>query len=128
MLLASFAGRGLIALPLALAVILGADVGSAIVAQVFSLDVKWLWTVLVAIGVLVFMSTEADRRAASRASSSARLDAARRSCISRRGGAAAGLRPVPLAAHRPCGRAVLGFVAAIAVSWLVHSSLRSCCW
>src|SRR6266699_2249557 len=61
MLLASFAARGLIALPLALAVILGADVGSAIVAQVFSLDVKWLWTVLVALGVLVFMSTEADR-------------------------------------------------------------------
>ena len=52
LLLASFAARGLIALPLALAVILGADVGSAIVAQVFSLDVKWLWTVLVALGVL----------------------------------------------------------------------------
>ncbi|MEA2929061.1 MAG: phosphate:Na+ symporter, partial [Hyphomicrobiales bacterium] len=61
LLLASFAGRGLIALPLALAVVLGADVGSAVVAQVFSLDVKWLWSVLVALGVLVFMSTEADR-------------------------------------------------------------------
>jgi len=61
MLLASFAARGLIALPIALAAILGADVGSAIVAQVFSFDVKWLWTILVAIGVLVFMSTEADK-------------------------------------------------------------------
>src|ERR1041385_2628229 len=61
MLLASFAARDLIALPIALAVVLGADVGSAIVAQVFSFDVKWLWTVLVALGVLVFMSTEQDR-------------------------------------------------------------------
>ena len=42
LLLASFAGRGLIALPLALAVMLGADVGTAMVAQVFSFDMKWL--------------------------------------------------------------------------------------
>src|ERR1700752_4167510 len=39
LLLASFAGRGLIALPIALAVMLGADVGSTIVAQVFSFNV-----------------------------------------------------------------------------------------
>src|ERR1051325_6534294 len=61
MLLASFAARGLIALPMALIVMLGADVGSAIVAQAFSLDVKWLWSALVAVGVLLFMSTEQDR-------------------------------------------------------------------
>src|SRR5436309_14023726 len=55
MLLASFAARGLIALPIALAVMLGADVGSAIAAQVFSLDVKWLLNVLVAVGLCVSM-------------------------------------------------------------------------
>jgi phosphate:Na+ symporter len=49
LLLASFAGRGLIALPLALAVMLGADVGSSIAAQAFSFDIKWLWTLLVAL-------------------------------------------------------------------------------
>ena len=53
LLLASFAGRGLIALPLALAVMLGADVGSSIAAQVFSFDVKWLWTIMVGAGVLL---------------------------------------------------------------------------
>ena len=42
LLLASFAGRGLIALPIALAVMLGADVGSSIAAQIFSFDIKWL--------------------------------------------------------------------------------------
>src|SRR2546423_12048067 len=61
MLLASFAARGLVALPIALAVMLGADVGSAVVAQGFSLDIQWAWTALVALGVLLFMSTEQDR-------------------------------------------------------------------
>ena len=124
MLLASFAGRGLIALPLALAVILGADVGSAIVAQVFSFDVKWLWTVLVAIGVLVFMSTEADRaRGIARIFIGLGLMLL---ALVHIGGAAAPLRDSPLFRSLLTGLAgepVLGFIAAVAVSWLVHSSL-----
>ena len=61
LLLASFASRGLIALPLALAVMLGADVGSAVAAQIFSFDVKWLWSLLVALGVFLFLASEADK-------------------------------------------------------------------
>src|ERR1700687_2842630 len=61
LLLASFSSRGVLALPLALALMLGADVGSATVAQVFSLDVKWLWSLLVAVGVFTFTASEADR-------------------------------------------------------------------
>jgi phosphate:Na+ symporter len=124
MLLASFAGRGLIALPLALAVILGADVGSAIVAQVFSFDVKWLWSVLVAIGVLVFMSTEADRaRGVARIFIGLGLMLL---ALVHIGSAAAPLRDSPLFRSLLTGLAgepVLGFVAAVAISWLVHSSL-----
>jgi len=124
MLLASFAGRGLIALPLALAVILGADVGSAIVAQVFSFDVKWFWTVLVAIGVLVFMSTEADRaRGVARIFIGLGLMLL---ALVHIGGAATPLRDSSLFRSLLTGLAgepVLGFIAAIAVSWLVHSSL-----
>ena len=106
LLLASFAARGLIALPIALAVILGADVGSAIVAQVFSLDVKWLWTVLVALGVLVFMSTEADRaRGIARIFIGLGLMLLALVHIGARRGAAEGLRAVPLAAHRARRRA-----------------------
>jgi phosphate:Na+ symporter len=124
MLLASFAARGLIALPLALAVILGADVGSAIVAQVFSFDVKWLWTVLVAIGVLVFMSTEADK-----ARGVARIFIGlgfMLLALVHIGLAAAPLKDSALFRSLLTGLAgepVLGFLAAIAVSWLVHSSL-----
>src|SRR4051812_25242717 len=61
LLLASFAARGLIALPIALAVMLGADVGSTIAAQALSFDVKWLWTVLVGVGVITFLVSEADK-------------------------------------------------------------------
>ena len=124
LLLASFTGRGLIALPIALAVILGADVGSAIVAQVFSLDVKWLWTVLVALGVLLFMSTEADR-----ARGVARIFIGlgfMLLALVHIGGAAAPLKESALFRSLLTGLAgepILGFIAAVAVSWLVHSSL-----
>jgi phosphate:Na+ symporter len=124
MLLASFAARGLIALPIALAVVLGADVGSAIVAQIFSLDVKWLWTVLVAIGVLVFMSTEIDR-----ARGVARILIGlgfMLLALTQIGLAAAPLKDSALFRSLLTGLAgepVLGFLAATAIAWLVHSSL-----
>src|SRR5262245_31852243 len=124
LLLSSFAARGLIALPLALAVILGADVGSAVVSQIFSFDVKWLWTVLVAIGVLVFMSTEADK-----ARGVARIFIGlgfMLLALVHIGLAAAPLKDSTLFRSLLTGLAgepVLGFLAAIAVSWLVHSSL-----
>ncbi len=124
MLLASFTARGLIALPIALAVVLGADVGSAIVAQVFSLDVKWLWTVLVALGVLVFMSTEADRaRGVARIFIGLGLMLL---ALVHIGLAAAPLKDSALFRSLLTGLAgepVLGFLAATAVAWLVHSSL-----
>jgi phosphate:Na+ symporter len=61
LLLASFASRGLIELPVALAAMLGADIGTSVAAQIFSLDVKWFWTVLVGAGVLIFMSSGNDK-------------------------------------------------------------------
>ena len=61
LIVGSFAGRGLIVLPAALAVMLGADVGSTIVAQILAFDVKWLWSVLLAGGVILFMSREGER-------------------------------------------------------------------
>src|SRR5215212_3854907 len=61
LIVGSFAGRGLIALSAALAMMLGADVGSTIVAQILAFDVKWLWSVLLAAGVVLFMSREGER-------------------------------------------------------------------
>ena len=48
---AAFAGQNLIALPAAIAVMLGADVGTTVAAQILTFDIKWLWTAFVVLGV-----------------------------------------------------------------------------
>ncbi|QHE84982.1 Na/Pi cotransporter family protein [Hydrogenophaga sp. BPS33] len=55
---ASFVGRGLIALPAALAVMLGADVGTALMAVVFSFDLSWLSPLFIFLGVTLFISRQ----------------------------------------------------------------------
>jgi phosphate:Na+ symporter len=64
MLTSSFAGRGLLAASTALAIMLGADIGSTIVAQVLSFDLGAVSPVLVLVGVVTFMSGEGARRRA----------------------------------------------------------------
>ena len=56
---ASFVAQGLIGLSAALAVMLGADVGTALMAQVFSLDLRWLSPLLIVFGVVFFLSPSA---------------------------------------------------------------------
>ncbi len=56
MIASSFVSQNLIALPAALAVMLGADVGTALLAQVFSLDLRWLSPLLILFGVIFFLS------------------------------------------------------------------------
>jgi phosphate:Na+ symporter len=58
MMVAAFAGQGLIATAPALAVMLGADVGTALMTLVFSLDLSWLSPLLIFIGVTLFMRRE----------------------------------------------------------------------
>ncbi len=68
LILSSFAGRGLIGGAAALAIILGADVGTTVVVQVLSFDLTWLSPVLIGGGVIAFLTSEASqRRALSRA-------------------------------------------------------------
>jgi len=52
----SFVSQNLIALPPALAIMLGADVGSALMAQVFSLDLSWLSPLAIFFGVVFFLA------------------------------------------------------------------------
>ena len=52
----SFVSQNLIGLPAALAIMLGADVGTALMAQVFSLDLRWLSPLLIFFGVVFFLS------------------------------------------------------------------------
>ncbi|WP_421780863.1 Na/Pi cotransporter family protein [Kiloniella litopenaei] len=54
LLAVAFAGKGLIAIGPALAVMLGADVGSTLVVQILSLDISWLSPVLILLGFVCF--------------------------------------------------------------------------
>jgi len=58
LMVASFASRGLMATAPALAVMLGADVGTTIVAQVLSFDLSWLSPTLLGIGVITHLSSK----------------------------------------------------------------------
>jgi phosphate:Na+ symporter len=51
----SFVGQGLISLPAALAVMRGADIGTALIAVLFSFDLSWLSPLLIFIGVTLFI-------------------------------------------------------------------------
>lgn len=54
----SFVGQSLLSLPLALAVMLGADVGTSLIVALFSFDLSWLSPFLILGGVVMFMSRQ----------------------------------------------------------------------
>jgi phosphate:Na+ symporter len=58
LIVASFVGKGLVATGAALAVMLGADVGTAMMAVVFSFDLSWLSPLLIFAGVVMFTSRQ----------------------------------------------------------------------
>ena len=60
LIVASFVGQGLMTLPAALAVMLGADVGTSLMAVVFSRDLSWLSPLLILLGVVLFISRQAS--------------------------------------------------------------------
>jgi phosphate:Na+ symporter len=61
LLASSFVSQGLIGTAAALAVMLGADVGTALMVQVFSLNLAWLAPLLIVGGVIVYLSKKNER-------------------------------------------------------------------
>jgi phosphate:Na+ symporter len=60
----SFVSQNLIALAAALAIMLGADVGTALMAQLFSLNLSWLSPLLIFFGVVFFLPRRNSKAAA----------------------------------------------------------------
>ena len=60
LIVSSFVGKGLITTSAALAVMLGADVGTALMAVVFSFDLSWLSPLLIFSGVVLFVARQAS--------------------------------------------------------------------
>lgn len=60
LIISSFVGQKLMPLAAALAVMLGADVGTALMVAVFSLDLSWLSPLLIFVGVVMFIPRQAS--------------------------------------------------------------------
>jgi phosphate:Na+ symporter len=60
LIVSSFVGQGLVTLPMALAVMLGADVGTSLMTVVFSFDLSWLSPLFIFLGVVLFLSRESN--------------------------------------------------------------------
>jgi phosphate:Na+ symporter len=124
LIVASFAGRKLIALPVALAMMLGADLGSTVAAQVLAFDLGMVSPVLIAAGVVLFMSSSADRaRHMGRISIGIGLVLLALTLIR---GAAAPLRDsagLSVVLHAMEGEPWIALLAATALTWAAHSSL-----
>ncbi|HZE92580.1 MAG TPA: Na/Pi cotransporter family protein [Rhizobacter sp.] len=60
LIVASFVGKGLVDTGAALAVMLGADMGTSLMAVVFSFDLSWLSPLLIFVGVVMFISRQSS--------------------------------------------------------------------
>ncbi len=60
LIISAFVGQGLVTLPLALAVMLGADIGTSLMAVVFSFDLSWLSPLFIFVGVVMFISRQSS--------------------------------------------------------------------
>src|SRR5512143_1449980 len=61
LLTSSFVSQGMIGTAAALAVMLGADVGTAVMVQIFALNLTWLAPLLIVGGVIVYLSQKNER-------------------------------------------------------------------
>jgi phosphate:Na+ symporter len=61
MLVTSFVGQSLMGLTPALAIMLGADVGTAIMSRILTFDLSWLSPLLIFLGVIFFLSRKQTR-------------------------------------------------------------------
>ncbi|MFK3799836.1 MULTISPECIES: Na/Pi cotransporter family protein [unclassified Pseudomonas] len=61
MLVTSFVGQNLMGLTPALAIMLGADVGTAVMSRILTFDLSWLSPLLIFLGVIFFLSRKQTR-------------------------------------------------------------------
>ncbi|MTH97130.1 Na/Pi cotransporter family protein [Roseibium sp. RKSG952] len=61
LLTSGFAASGLLSFPVGLAIVLGGDLGSALVIQILSFRMDWLVPLLLAVGGYLFVKTEAKK-------------------------------------------------------------------
>jgi phosphate:Na+ symporter len=123
---ASFAGRGILVAAPALAVMLGADIGTTLIAQLFSLKIGWLSPILFVIGLVAFQAGNRKRtRDFGRLSVGLGLMLLALQLI------VADTQPIResdllvVVVESLDGEPVIAVLIAAAVTWLAHSSLAT---
>jgi phosphate:Na+ symporter len=123
---ASFAGRGILVAAPALAVMLGADIGTTLIAQLFSLKIGWLSPILIVIGLVAFQGGNRKRtRDFGRLSVGLGLMLLALQLI------VADTQPIResdllvVVVESLDGEPVIAVLIAAAVTWLAHSSLAT---
>ena len=123
---ASFAGRGILVAAPALAVMLGADIGTTLIAQLFSLKIGWLSPILIVIGLVAFQAGNRKRtRDFGRLSVGLGLMLLALQLI------VADTQPIResdllvVVVESLDGEPVIAVLIAAAVTWLAHSSLAT---
>ena len=123
-LISSFAARGIVETGPALAVMLGADVGTALIALLLSFQISWLAFLFLFLGVAVFLGTENGRaRNLARVGIGLGLVLL---ALQQIVGAAEPLGASPVMAELMgalVDTPLVGFLLAALLTWLVHSSL-----
>jgi len=124
LLLASFAGRSLVTLPVALAIMLGADVGTTLVAQVFAFDIKWLWAAAMIVGVVAFHASSNDRaKSMGRIAIGLALTLLALSVLTTVSSALRASPTVQVVLSALGSEPVIAVLVGAALTWLAHSSL-----
>lgn len=126
MLAAGFAASGVLTLATGLALMLGADLGSALVVQILSVDLEWLTPVLLLTGALLFFKGQTrEFKQAGRIVIGIALILVSLRMI---GEATAPLREaafLPQVVGYLRGDILTAFLIGAAFTWLVHSSVAS---
>lgn len=125
LLLSSFAGQALIALPMAFAVLLGANIGTALAAFIVSLDLGWLWGFCLALGVALYLANGAMDKARNIGRLLVGIGLILLSLVELKAAS------VPLAQSPTfrmvfealAGEPLIAVAVAVAATWLTHSSL-----
>lgn len=125
LLLSSFAGQALIALPMAFAVLLGANIGTALAAFIVSLDLGWLWGLCLAVGVALYLANEAMDKARNIGRLVVGIGLILLSLVELKT-ASAPLAQSPtfrVMLEALAGEPLIAVAVAVAATWLTHSSL-----
>ena len=121
-----FVASGLLGTAPGLAIMLGADVGSALAVQVLSLDLRWLSPLLLLLGVILFLCSEERRvRQVGRTVVGFGLILLSLSLIGQAGAALRESATVAAVLGPLAGEPALAFLFAGIITWGVHSSVAA---